>query len=109
MARDQLQRLSEPMYYLLLSVLHENHGYSMMQDILMLSHNRVKVGTGTLYALIARFEQEGYIVKTHEEPRKKYYKITKAGYELLQKEHQALKQQYEDGACLEKAYEDICI
>ena len=45
MARDQLQRLSEPMYYLLLTLLEENHGYAMMHDIEMISKGRVKVGT----------------------------------------------------------------
>lgn len=51
MAREQYQRLTEPMFYLLLSVVEENHGYAMMQDIQMLSHNRVKVGNGTMYNL----------------------------------------------------------
>ena len=33
MAREQYQRLTEPMFYLLLTVIEENHGYAMMQDI----------------------------------------------------------------------------
>ena len=77
MARDQLQRLSEPMYYLLLTLLEENHGYAMMHDIEMISKGRVKVGTGTLYTLLARFEKEGIIRATRSLERKKYYIIHK--------------------------------
>ena len=102
MSREVLQRLSEPMYYLLLSVIEENHGYAMMQDITMLSKNRVKVGTGTLYALISRFEQEGLIVKTREEDRKKYYRITKKGISFLKEEYQNLKNQLNDGKIIEE-------
>ena len=70
MARDQLQRLSEPMYYLLLTLLEENHGYAMMHDIEMISKGRVKVGTGTLYTLLARFEKERHHT-CHKKFRKK--------------------------------------
>lgn len=101
MSREQLQRLSEPMFYLLLSVIDENHGYAMMQDIRMLSNDRVKVGTGTLYSLISRFEQSGHIKKTREEERKKYYQITNLGITLLKEEYKNLKQQVIDGKRIE--------
>lgn len=101
MARDQLQRLSEPMYYLLLTLLEENHGYAMMHDIEMISKGRVKVGTGTLYTLLARFEKEGIIRATRSLERKKYYIITEKGKELLKEEYEALKNQLEDGKEIE--------
>lgn len=101
MARDQLQRLSEPMYYLLLTLLEENHGYAMMHDIEMISKGRVKVGTGTLYTLLARFEKEGIIRATRSLERKKYYIITEKGKELLKEEYEALKNQLDDGKEIE--------
>lgn len=101
MARDQLQRLSEPMYYLLLTLLEENHGYAMMHDIEMISKGRVKVGTGTLYTLLARFEKEGIIRATRSLERKKYYIITEKGKELLKEEYDALKSQIDDGKEIE--------
>ena len=33
MAREQLKTLTEPMYYILLSLLKENHGYGIMQMV----------------------------------------------------------------------------
>ena len=101
MARDQLQRLSEPMYYLLLTLLEENHGYAMMHDIEMISKGRVKVGTGTLYTLLARFEKEGIIRATRSLERKKYYIITEKGKELLKEEYEALKNHLDDGKEIE--------
>ena len=101
MARDQLQRLSEPMYYLLLTLLEENHGYAMMHDIEMISKGRVKVGTGTLYTLLARFEKEGIIRATRSLERKKYYIITEKGKDLLKEEYEALKNQLDDGKEIE--------
>lgn len=102
MAREQYQRLTEPMFYLLLTVIEENHGYAMMQDIQMLSHNRVKVGNGTMYNLLDRFMKDGIIELTSVEARKKYYKITSKGLDLLNQERQLLKQQIEDSDFLEK-------
>ncbi len=100
MAREQYQRLTEPMFYLLLSVIEENHGYAMMRDIQMLSHNRVKVGNGTMYNLLERFMKDGIIELTRVETRKKYYKITSKGLNLLKEERLCLKQQIDDSAFL---------
>lgn len=102
MAREQYQRLTEPMFYLLLTVIEENHGYAMMQDIQMLSHNRVKVGNGTMYNLLERFLKDGIIELTRIEARKKYYQISEKGLELLKEERYCLKQQIKDSDFLEK-------
>ena len=75
MAREQYQRLIEPMFYLLLSVIEENHGYAMMQDIQMLSHNRVRVGNGTMYNLLERFMKDGIIELTRVEMRKNIIRL----------------------------------
>ena len=61
MPRQQLQTLTEPMYYVLLSLIEENHGYGIMQQVQTLTGGRVKLGAGTLYTLLSRFEKE----KTH--------------------------------------------
>ena len=63
MARNQFQTLSEPMYYILLALLTPCYGYEIMQKITEISKGRVQVGAGTLYALLARFENEGIIKK----------------------------------------------
>ena len=57
MAREQLQTLTEPMYYILLALTEECCGVDIMEKVKNLSGGRVTVGPGTLYAMRARFEE----------------------------------------------------
>ena len=59
MARKRLETLTEQMFYVLLSLREERHGYGIMQAITELTGGRVSVGAGTLYALLERFEKDG--------------------------------------------------
>lgn len=97
MAREQLKTLTEPMYYILLSLLKENHGYGIMQMVDQLTEGRVTIGAGTLYSLLSRFEKEGIITQVAEENRRKIYKITRRGAELLQEEYTRLNLLVQDG------------
>lgn len=100
MARKQLQNLSEPMFYVLLSLTKPLHGYGIMQKIDTITDGRVKVGAGTLYSLLARFEKEEIIVKVSNEDGKKNYQLTSKGLEVLQKEIKRLKQLVDDSKLL---------
>lgn len=97
MAREQLKSLTEPMYYILLSLLKENHGYGIMQMVDEVTDGRVAIGAGTLYSLLSRFEKEDIITQVAEENRRKIYRITDKGGELLQDEYTRLNLLVEDG------------
>ncbi len=97
MARKQLQNLTEPMYYILLSLIEPLHGYGIMKNVETLTNGRVKVGPGTLYSLISRFEKEGFVIKVSTHESKKTYKLTQKGREILIEEHQRLKELVNDG------------
>lgn len=97
MARNQLQTLTEPMYYILLSLNEERYGYEIMQLISDKTQGRLKVGPGTLYTLLSRFVNLGIIRQTKEVERRKVYIITDYGMELLEKEFERLQQLIEDG------------
>ena len=96
MARKQLQNLTEPMYYVLLCLKTPLHGYGIMQKIDQMTDGRVKVGPGTLYNLIARFEKEDIVQQVSSSDKKKCYVMTKKGQELLDDEWSRLKQLVED-------------
>ena len=98
MARLQLQTLTEPMYYILLSLAQPRHGYAVMQDIEARTGGRVRVGAGTLYALLSRFEDEALIRQVEIRDRKKIYQLTPKGRSLLTEEYQRLKRLVADGA-----------
>ena len=83
MAREKFKNLTEPMYYILLSLHEERHGYEVMQYIEQLTAGRVIVGAGTLYNLLSRFQKEGIIALISDDGRKKTYKLTLDGEGFL--------------------------
>lgn len=97
MAREQFQTLTEPMYYILLALTEECCGVDIMEKVKMISRGRVLVGPGTLYAMLAKFEENGVIRLTASEGRRKSYVITDVGREMLKKEYDRLKTMVEDG------------
>lgn len=97
MAREQFQTLTEPMYYILMALLEECCGVDIMERVRVLSKERVKVGPGTLYAMLPKFEKNGMIRLTAEEGRRKSYIITDEGRSMLKKEYDRLKVMVEDG------------
>ena len=97
MAREQFQTLTEPMYYILLALTEECCGVDIMEKVKRISHDRVLVGLGTLYAMLAKFEENGVIHLTASEGRRKSYVITDVGREMLKKEYDRLKTMVEDG------------
>lgn len=97
MPRKQLQTLTEPMYYVLLCLTKPIHGYGIMQKVEEITKGRVKVGPGTLYNHIARFETDGLVVRVPSEKKKKVYILTEKGNKLLREEWNRLNQLVEDG------------
>ena len=97
MAREQLQTLTEPMYYILLALTEECCGVDIMERVKKLSGGRVTVGPGTLYAMLAKFEEKEIILLTTSEGRRKSYIITETGKEELKKEYERLKRMVSDG------------
>ena len=67
MAREQFQTLTEPMYYILLALTEECCGVDIMEKVRQISGGRVRVGPGTLYAMLSKFEENNMIQKTAEE------------------------------------------
>ncbi|MDO4546139.1 MAG: PadR family transcriptional regulator [Bacillota bacterium] len=97
MAREKLQTLSEPMYYILLALLEERCGVDIMAEVEHISGGRIRVGPGTAYALLDKFLGEGMIRETKVEGRKRSYIITEHGKELLTKEYERLQSMVREG------------
>ena len=96
-ARKPLESLTEPMYYVLLSLTDERHGYAVMQYVSELTGGRVAIGAGTLYALLGRFEKDGLIRLTRDVDKRKYYVLTPEGRRALEEELQRLQRRAADG------------
>lgn len=92
MAREQFQTLTESMYYILLALTEECCGVDIMEKVRQISGGRVKVGPGTLYAMLSRFEENDVIRKTAEEGRRKSYIITDTGRQMLKDEYEKVEE-----------------
>lgn len=90
MAREQFQNLTEPMFYILISLLNERFGVDIMDAVDKISNGRVSVGPGTLYNLLGKFEKENMIRETDVQGRKRNYIITDKGKDILLDEYRRL-------------------
>lgn len=90
MARKQFGTLTEQMFYILLALHEPLHGYAIMHYVLELTCGRVRIGAGTLYTLLSRFDDEGY-VSMRQEGGRKIYALTSEGHRLFDCERERLK------------------
>ena len=97
MARKQFQTLSEPMYYVLLALTEECCGVDLMKKVETISNGRIRVGPGTLYTLLRKFQQAGLIRETSVEGRKISYTITDDAINTLKEEYDRLLVMVNDG------------
>ncbi|MDP4090228.1 MAG: PadR family transcriptional regulator [Bacillota bacterium] len=89
--------MSETAYYILLSLTEERHGYAVMQYVSGLTRERINLGAGTLYGTLSKLEKAKLIIITREEEKRKYYKITKLGEEVLAAEIERIEELYNNG------------
>jgi DNA-binding PadR family transcriptional regulator len=78
--------LSEATAYILLALAEPLHGYGVMQKVEGMSAGSVKIGPGTLYGAFSTLESEQLIEKVDEVERRKTYRLTEKGRQVL-KEH----------------------
>ncbi len=88
--------LTEATYYIMLCLVEPLHGYGIMQNAEEVSDGRVVLAPGTLYGALSKLEKERLIKKAPvpegKDSRRKYYKLTEAGKEVLILEYNRLKQ-----------------
>jgi DNA-binding PadR family transcriptional regulator len=60
------------------------HGYAMIKDIANLAGRRL--GPGTLYGAITRLERQGCIEPISSDDRRRVYRLTQAGAQILRSE-----------------------
>lgn len=98
--------LTEGVYYILLSLTEPLHGYGIMQKTESLSGGRVRLAAGTLYGALGNLVERGWIESVSDESgidargreaRRRAYRITSRGMEVLRGEVNRLGELYENG------------
>jgi DNA-binding PadR family transcriptional regulator len=81
----KLLPLTETTFYIMLSLSEPSHGYAIMQNVERLSEGQVKIAAGTLYGAIENLLKQKLIVEVPgEDKRRRVYRMTRQGKELLQ-------------------------
>ena len=82
---DDLGRFSDPSLLILSSLASgSKHGYAMILDIEGFSG--VRLEPGTLYGALARLEQRGWIEPLAAEERRRPYRLSAAGAQVLRRQ-----------------------
>lgn len=92
MRKDKLELLQGTLDMLVLKTLTEGplHGYGIVDRILRLSSEVIRVEEGSLYPALHRMERRGWIASewgySENNRRAKYYKLTRTGRKQLESE-----------------------
>ena len=98
MAGKERGPLTEPMFYVLMSFLRRDMcGTEITEFVERRTRGRVRLGPGTLYALLAKFQDEGFIQETEVDGRKRTYRLTDQGRQAYHEELDRLRACVLDG------------
>ncbi|MBC5733901.1 PadR family transcriptional regulator [Lawsonibacter hominis] len=101
MGKKALENLTESMFYVLMSFLRQARcGTEIAEWVRLRTRDRVRLGPGTLYTILAKFEEEGFLQETAVEGRKRTYQLTEAGRRRYEEELARLR------ACIADAEEE---
>ena len=90
--------LTEPMFYVLMSFLHQDMcGIEITEFVEKKTGGRLRLGPGTLYTLLGKFQDEHLIEEIQIEGRKRTYRLTQKGREAYLEELERLRACVRDG------------
>jgi len=89
-----MPELSAPVFQILLSLLERDaHGYAVILDVRERTGGEIDLTASTLYAALKRLKSQGWIEEvkrrtrpTDDDPRRRYYRITREGREAARAE-----------------------
>lgn len=97
---DKLKRIYIPMtetgFYILFCLRDENHGYNIGQQVKQMTGGELSISPGTMYGSLSKMEKDGLISFLREEDKRKFYRITELGNEILELELQRIERLYKN-------------
>lgn len=94
---SDLLPLSPAILHILLALSAEDrHGYGIMREVERQSGRQYKLGPGTLYDNLQKLMDRGLVKETRkssgtEDPRRRYYRLTRVGRKILEADLERLK------------------
>ena len=97
---DKLKRIYIPMtetgFYILFCLRNENHGYNIGQQVKQMTGGELTISPGTMYGSLSKMERDGLISFLREEDKRKFYRITELGNEILELELRRIERLYKN-------------
>jgi DNA-binding PadR family transcriptional regulator len=92
--------VSTQVFHILLSLVDDDlHGYAIIQEVAARTEGEVRLTASTLYAAVKRMLESGWIEErstrpagASDDPRRRYYRLTKLGREVARAEARRLDQ-----------------
>lgn len=75
--------MTETGFYILYCLQKENHGYGIVQTVEKMTDGQIRLAPGTMYGSLSKMEKDGVIMLVREEDKRKIYRITQLGQEVL--------------------------
>jgi DNA-binding PadR family transcriptional regulator len=86
--------MTETAFYILLCLRDPNHGYGIVQTVEKLTEGAIRLAPGTMYGSLSKMEKDGVIRFIRAEDKRKIYKITDLGEEVLSIEIKRIERLY---------------
>ena len=97
---EKIKRVYIPMtetgFYILFCLQEEMHGYNIIQKVKQMTGGEINIGAGTMYGSLSKMEKDGLIQFVREEEKRKLYKITELGEEVLNIELKRIERLYKN-------------
>lgn len=95
---NKIKRIYVPMtetgFYILFCLRQPQHGYGISQQVRQMTGGAVTISAGTMYGTLSKMEKDGLIVVDREEDKRKLYRITELGIEVLNLEIKRIERLY---------------
>ena len=97
---NRIERVYVPMtetgFYILYCLQTPQHGYGISRQVESMTNGELTIGAGTMYGTLSKMEKDGLIVFDHEEEKRRLYRITELGEEVLGREIRRIERLYQN-------------
>ena len=103
---SKIKRIYVPMtesgFYILFCLQQPQHGYGISQQVRQMTGGELIISAGTMYGTLSKMEKDGLIDFESEEEKRKIYRITELGKEILHLEIKRIERLYKNSKGEEK-------
>ena len=97
---SRIKRIYVPMtesgFYILFCLRQPQHGYGISRQVRRMTGGELTISAGTMYGTLSKMEQDGLIAFEREEEKRKLYRITELGEEVLALEMRRIERLYKN-------------